>query len=186
MAAITVFVDDAVLGNLPSICVKDGVCTDDQLTFSQQIGTGAGLGVAWLLVLAGPLGWIGLIAIAASRRGEALRVTLPYCEEAHALWKARLRARMHATAVMFAAFIAAFVCLVPRTTDARFVAACLAVVGCAALVRVIVEWVRVNQANVHLDLDASRRWVTLSGVHPNFQAAVERQGHDSERTRTYR
>jgi hypothetical protein len=186
MAAVTVFVDDAVLGNLPPICVKDGVWTDDQLTFSQQIGTGAGLGVAWLLVLAGPLGWIGLIAIAASRRGEALRVTLPYCEDAHRRWKTHLRARLQATALMFGAFIAAFVCLLPRATESRLLALCLAVVGCGALVKVIVEWVQVNRATVHLHLDASRRWVTLSGVHPNFQAAVERQGHDSERTSSYR
>jgi hypothetical protein len=37
--------------------------------------------VAWLLLLAGPLGWIGLLLVAATRRSaETLTVTLPYCE----------------------------------------------------------------------------------------------------------
>jgi hypothetical protein len=34
---------------------------------------------------------------------------------------------------------------------------------------------RFRKARVDMDLDASRRWVTLSGVHPNFVAAVHQQ-----------
>jgi len=48
VAELTVFVDDAVLGHLPAVCVKDGVRTDDRLTLTQEVagGSGAGLGVA--------------------------------------------------------------------------------------------------------------------------------------------
>jgi hypothetical protein len=41
------------------------------------------------------------------------------------------------------------------------------------------ESVRSNRAMVRIDLDVSRRWVTLWGVHPNFLAAVPREGHGS-------
>lgn len=64
MANVTVFVDDAVLGNLPGICVIDGIATADRLTIRRQVSGSAGFGVAWLLILAGPLGWLGLAAIA--------------------------------------------------------------------------------------------------------------------------
>ncbi len=69
-----VFVDDAVQGDLPEVCVIDGVATSDHLRLSQEVGARAGLGVAWLLLLAGPLGWVGLLvlSIARSGRGEVL------------------------------------------------------------------------------------------------------------------
>ncbi len=43
MAAVMVFVDDAVLGHLPSVCAKDGVSTDDRLTLTQNVGTRTGV-----------------------------------------------------------------------------------------------------------------------------------------------
>ena len=81
---------------------------------------------------------------------------------------------------MFGALIVALLALVPRTTESRLLALGLALVGWGALVKVIIEWTRVNRAMVQLHLDASRRWITLSGAHPRFQAAVERDGHNSD------
>ena len=49
--------------------------------------------------------------------------------------------------------------------------ACLTLVG-AIITRGIAEH-RGRKATVQVDLDASRRWVTLSGVHPAFAAACE-------------
>ncbi len=46
------------------------VVTDDVLTFAQAMEDRTGLGLAWLLVLAGPLGWLGLVVIAATRHGD--------------------------------------------------------------------------------------------------------------------
>jgi hypothetical protein len=64
--------------------VKDGSYTADRLVLRQPQWNRNGLGIAWLLVLAGPLGWLGLIVIASTRRsGGDLTVTLPFSEEAH-------------------------------------------------------------------------------------------------------
>ena len=180
MAAVTVFVDDAVLGRLPPVCVKDGIWTDDHLTFTQDVGGRTGLGVAWLLVLAGPLGWIGLFVIAAMRpSNEALTVTLPYSEAAHLRLRRAKRACSQATLLLMGAFVGAFVALLFRTTDSRLLALGLGVVVAGALIKVIVETVMVNRAMVRLSLDASRRWVTLSGVHPNFEGAMHQGGRQS-------
>jgi hypothetical protein len=85
MGTALVFVDDAVRGTLPAVCVKDGVPTADQLVMREQLGDRAGLGVLWLLLLAGPLGWLGLLIVATSRsgRGEVLTVQVPMSEPAY-------------------------------------------------------------------------------------------------------
>lgn len=184
MANVTVFVDDAVLGNLPPVCVIDGVPTDDALTFTQQVGNRTGLGVAWLLVLAGPLGWLGLIAIAAFRQsGEALTVTLPFSEAAYLRRVQAERTRLRTGLATVAMLIAAFVSLAQRTTDYRLLALGLAVIACATLSRMIIEARRVQRAMVRLQLDASRRWLTLSGAHQAFANAVQHRDTDS-RTRS--
>jgi len=148
--------------------------TDDALTFSQQLGDRSGLGVAWLLVLAGPLGWLGLIVISAFRRsGEFLTVTLPYSEAAYQRRLKAERARRWATGLTVALVIGAFVALVQHTTQFRVVAIGVAVLACVALSSVIAEGTRVRRTSVRLDLDASRRWLTLHGVHESFVSAVQ-------------
>lgn len=180
MAATTVFIDDAVLGRLPSVCAKDGVWTSDRLTFTKDVGAGK-LGVAWLLVLLGPIGWIILILIAATRGvGPPLTVTLPLSEAAYLRMEDARRGRRRASLVALGAFLGAFVALLPRTLDLRLLALVLAVVACGAAVRAVFESVRFGRATVGVDLDASHRWVLLSGVHPDFAAAVEIPGHDRQ------
>lgn len=182
MATVTVFVDDAVLGRLPPICVKDGIWTNDRITFAQDVGGRTGLGVAWLLVLAGPLGWVGLFIIAAFRRNsELLTVTLPYSEAAHVQLRQAQRARSQAMWVAMSAFVAAFASLLFRTTDSRLLAIAIAIVVVGALVKSIIETHNINKAFIRLSLDASRRWVTLSGVHPDFEAAIHRDGRQFSR-----
>ena len=183
MAAVTVFVDDLVLGRLPAICVKDGVWTDDRLILTQDVGGRTGLGVAWLLVLAGPLGWIGLFVIAATRQSnEWITADLPFCEAAHLRMRRAQRARSQAMLVFMGAIVAAFVSLLFRTHDTRLLALGLAVVAAGALVRAIFETIQVGKTTVRFSLDASRRWITMSGVHPNFAAAVRQGGPPSTRS----
>jgi hypothetical protein len=181
MAHVTVFVDDAVLGRLPPVCVKDGVRTTDRLTFAQDVSGPTGLGVAWLLVLAGPLGWIGLFVISAIRSGGGglLTVTVPFSEAAYQRGAAAQRARRHAGFVFAGAAIAALLALLLRTTDGRLLTLGLAVVAGGALIKVIMESVRLSRLAVRVSLDASRRWVTLSAVHPNFVDSVQHDGHNS-------
>ena len=50
------------------------------------------------------------------------------------------------------------------------------------MIKVIIETIAVNKAMVRLSLDASRRWVRLSGVHPDFEGAINRQEHQLSRT----
>jgi hypothetical protein len=84
VAEVTVFVDDAVRGRLPDTCAKEGIPTTDRLTMRCEVGGGSSLGVAWLLILAGPLGWLGLFIIGLSRRpADLMTVRLPVSESAY-------------------------------------------------------------------------------------------------------
>lgn len=179
MAQVTVFVDDAFLGRLPPVCVKDGIPTTDQLSFNQEVSDNTGLGVAWLLVLAGPLGWLGLVVLSVMRHdGGTLTVTLPYSEVAYERMKRAKGARRQASLILAGAATGALLSLLLRSTDGRLLALGLAVVAVGALIKVIRESVRLNRLAVPLSLDASRRWVTLSKVHPHFVEAVEHDRHD--------
>jgi hypothetical protein len=79
---------------------------------------------------------------------------------------------------LIAAFVAAV--LVPAIYMTHRPASTVAtvVLGLFALAAFLVglrEWRRTRVAAVRVDLDASRRWVTLSGVHPDFAQAVQNQ-----------
>jgi hypothetical protein len=166
MADATVFVDDAVLGWLPPICVKDGVLTTDTLTTSSVVRDGTGLGIAWLLVLFGPLGWILLLLLAATRRpADTLTVQLPFSEVAYERLR---RAKRDIWPYAVAACVLGVSALVALGHHDRLLAGVLGVV----LVLAAVQWARalrrVRTCSVTVELDASRRWVTLRRVHPMF------------------
>jgi len=181
LANVTVFVDDAVLGKLPDVCVIDGIATADKLTFRQQVSGSAGLGVAWLLILAGPLGWLGLAVIALFRQSaEYLTVTLPYSENVQLRRVRAERARLKATVVMLAAFLLAIVAVVQESSGFDLVALGLAAFGVGALISLVMHATRIHHLSVQLRLDASRRWVTLHGVDPEFALAVERRASSVE------
>jgi hypothetical protein len=176
MAAVTVFVDRAVQGHLPGVCVIDGVGTAGRLTFHETVGDGARLGVAWLLLLAGPLGWLGLLVIAAvqSGRGEVLTVRLPYsAPAADRLHAARRLARSGWALVVAGTVLALAMAAVSWRPmyESLLLGAALAA-GVAGLVAVGVGQWRVGRLTVGITLDASRRWVTLAGVHPAFASAA--------------
>jgi hypothetical protein len=174
VADATVFIDDAVLRNLPDICVIDGITTADRLTFRQQVSGSAELGVAWLLILFGPLGWLGLAAIALFRqRAEYLTVTLPYSENVQLRRVQAERSRLKATVAVLAAFVLALIALVQHSSGYDLLALGLAAFGVGALISLVVLATRVHHLSVQLRLDASRRWLTLCGVHPEFALAVE-------------
>lgn len=170
MAQATVFVDDAVLGRLPPVCVKDGFPTDDVLTLHAQVGNGNGLGVAWLLLLAGPLGWIGLLFVALSRRsGDTLSVQLPFSEAAYERLRQAKRAAMGFGVVAAGLVIGALFALGHHRA---LLAAVLGGVCALAIVQWARSVVRVQSCTVGVSLDASRRWVTLYRVHPTFAQNV--------------
>lgn len=172
VASATVFVDDAVWGNLPNICVKDGVWTSDRLTLRHRLSNEFP-GVAWILLLLGPLGWIGLLIYAASRSGEQLDVRLPFSETAYQRFR-WTRWRRNAAGLVFV--VTGVLALVVRARPGVFdqgTAILLGAVALGALVMAVVEAVRHSSAGVRIDLDASRRWVTLGRVHPDFATAAQ-------------
>ncbi len=176
MANVTVFVDDGVLGNLPEVCAVTGIPTGDKLTFRKQVGGSTGLGVAWLLVLAGPLGWLGIAAMALFRRGaEYLTVTLPYSENVQLRRVQAEKAQLKAMVVMVVALVLAFVAFVQESYGSDLLALGLAAIGVGALVTMVMCARRIHHLSVQLTLDASRRWLTLWGVNPEFVLAVERR-----------
>jgi hypothetical protein len=182
MAQVTVFVDDAVRGTLPSICVKDGVATVDRLVIRDQPGDRAGLGVAWLLLLAGPLGWLGLLIISFARggRAEVLTVEVPMSEPAYQRIRAARRLRRRAVVVGVLAGVLAMVSLTgDRTSGGAFEGAALGLIAAVVVVGAVITLFVADHggtnATIGVDLDASRRWVTLSRVHPAFVAACQAQ-----------
>jgi len=174
MAQVTVFVDDVVRGRLPSLCVKEGVPTEDRLTVRDAVGE-HGLGFAWLLLFLGPVGWVCLVIIAVSRP-PAPTVTgrLPFSEFAYRrLVVAQRMERIWIGAAVVTGVLGFVVLLL--STGAPATAATAIILGTAALGCVIkagFESRRVHHTLVRLELDGSRRWITISGVHPDFASAV--------------
>lgn len=166
MAEATVFVDDAVLGRLPAVCVKEGVETVDSLTVRYRVGGTSGLGIAWLLLLAGPLGWIGLLVVAAARRSaDTLTVRLPFSEAAYRRMRS---ARRESWIFGPATLVLLLVTLVALGHDDVLLGVGSGALCLLAAVRLGVALYRLFNCSVAVDLDASRRWVTLRRVHPLF------------------
>lgn len=178
MASAMVFVDDAVLGRLPAVCAKSGVDTPDHLIMTVPGGGNEGLGIAWLLVLAGPIGWLGLIALQLTRRAETLTVRVPYCDATYDTLRRARRTRRNVGIVMVLAFLLALLVAIPATFGAR-AAAALGATCVGMLIMYITETVRIRRASVGVALDGSRRWVTLSRVSEFFAASA----WETQRTR---
>jgi hypothetical protein len=162
------------------VCVVDGVDTSDSLTMRQTVGDGARLGIAWLLVLAGPIGWLGLAVIALSRsgQGEVLTVRLPHSEAAYGRWRGAKRQRGLGMGAVVVGFALVVLAQLFGTVDLP-----LAVVAVAVLVWglgvVIYGSIRMGRQSIGVELDASRRWVTLRRVHPRFAALADQMAdHD--------
>jgi hypothetical protein len=170
MAETTVFVDDAVQGLLPPVCAKTGAPATKRLTIHQDLTPG--LGAAWLLVFFGPLGWLVLLAIAATRRRSSLTVRVPYSDDMLAVYVAASRRVFRGAAgfgVVFVAILALGLGLSLWPSPATFALAmgtvvigAVVVAGCSLYAR---RWL------VTVRLDGSGRWVTLAHVHPEFAAA---------------
>ena len=164
MARVEVFVDDAVRGRLPNVCVKTGERADGKFRIEQSWG---GIGAGWLLLFLGPLGWIVLAVWAATSRRERLTVRLPYSVAAFESERRLLRERILALIVAVALGLAAIEQLASVARSVWVAGTIVAVVVAAAI------QVRLGWSEIGIRLDASHRWVTLSNVHPDFVLAVD-------------
>ena len=168
VAQVTVFVDDAVLGRFPPLCVKDGVPTADGLTVHSPIQNGNGFGIVWLLLLGGPLGWLGLIILSIARRPDVLTVQLPLSQTAHERMRTARRNCWIATSSTLLFAVVALIAFGRDTSGGRTIAAAFGLLALVALAQLTMVMRRLRSASVDISLDASRRWVTLSRVHPGF------------------
>jgi hypothetical protein len=167
MASATVFVDDATHGHLPPICVSTGAPAEAWIDYDKPVG---GMGAAaWVLVLLGPIGWLALLLLGAFGAGrETLKVKLPYTESALERFLARRRVIKGGWVVALGSLILAFV-----LGGSIMPAQALIAAGGVGLLVALVYQLLVFFDEVDIELDASRRWVTLRGVHENFARAVE-------------
>lgn len=180
MAVVEVFVDEAVRGRLPAICVKSGAAADRRLVLTSD--QTAPLGAVWLCVLLGPLGWLVLLLVAASRRRSTLTVRLPYAEATLEEYQRENR-RFHKVIIATAA--AASACFLGtlaapsfKPADGLLLAVAVGVVG--SVIAIGCHW-RVNRLLVDVSLDASGRWVRLGRVHPRFAQACSDVADQPER-----
>lgn len=173
MARVTVFVDDAVRGALPPVCVRTGAPATEHATVDSRVGGASPLAV--LLIFLGPIGWIALLVLGG--RSETLVARLPVSDAVVTLWDRWRRVRLASAAVV----LAGLVLLVFTAGASGWMRVSLLVAG-AGFAGTVVAGVRLWSCGVGVDLDASRRWVTLRGVHPAFVDAVRLRDaarHDS-------
>jgi hypothetical protein len=168
VTAVNVFVDDAILGNLPLVCAKTGEPADFLVWVRQAVGGGIP-GWVWLLFLFGPLGVVGLLVAALlSPATEYLTVRIPESEGSFQREKRLQRWRWAALGA--GVFVPLYVALRPGMFPQLWlllpVAAFLAAGG--------FTWVLWRQS-ISVSIDVSRRWVTVANVHPAFAQAVQLQ-----------
>jgi hypothetical protein len=164
--AVSVFVDDAVRGDLPSVCVKTGQPADLVIRTRRPVGTG-GTGAMWLLVFLGPPGWLALLIVAMlGQAQETLTVRLPYTQAA---WDHERSVRRSWIAMVLGGAAVLLVALV-AAGPLRLV---WFTAGLAFVLGGFLVWSFSYFEDVGVSLDASRRWVTLSRVHPAFARAAE-------------
>jgi hypothetical protein len=166
MASVSVFVDDAVLGRLPNVCAKTGTPADGRQRIDQAHG---GLGAAWLLLLLGPIGWVVFLVVALTSRPEVLTVRVPMSTAAVEHERRLSRARWAVAAGALLILGAGLLELEPLPAKTWLGFALVAGIAALAL-QLVLAFDRVG-----VRLDASHRWVTLSGVDPRFVSEVRAQ-----------
>lgn len=165
MAAVSVFVDDAVRGRLPLVCAKTGEPADLVIRIRQPVGNGRSL-LPLLLLLLGPIGLVLLLVHSILSPGqEYLTVRIPQTEAAYNREKQLERFRVVALVVGTLAVL--YGIMAPGLFPALWLT-----IGAAFLVAGVTLHVLLCRQSISVSLDGSRRWVTLFGVHPAFVRAV--------------
>jgi MFS family permease len=165
MAAVSVFVDDAIRGDLPLVCAKTGAPADLKVRVRQPVGGGIPVW-AWFLLFLGPLGIVALILAAVLAPGaEYLTVRIPETEASFEQERQLERWRLVAlgAGVVFPTLFLSTVGMFPMLW---------LVVGVAFFAAAGVLTLMLWRQSVGVSIDVTRRWVTFTNVHPNFVDAV--------------
>jgi hypothetical protein len=175
LATVTVFVDDAVQGHVPQVCVRTGEPADGLHRIHTAIGGSSGW--LWLLVFFGPVGWLVLlVALAFAGSARDLLVRLPYSYDAIRLERSQLRAAVGAGVALVVGFVGILIVLAgptPRSHVRETILAVLVTATVAAMLATFALGLRYSLRRPAIELDASGRWVTLRRVDTEFAAAVE-------------
>ena len=174
MAAVSVFVDDAILGDLPLVCAKTGEPADFLVAMRQTVGGGIPLWV-WFLFFLGPVGVVALLVAAAFAPGvEYLTVRIPETDAAFQRQRQLERWRLAALGAGVA------IPLLALFGVGMFPLLWLALTVAAFLAAGAMTWVLWRQS-ITVSIDVTRRWVTFANVHPAFVEAVNHRQTVSRR-----
>ena len=106
---------------------------------------------------------------------------LPYCDAAyHELVQAR-RTRRNAGMATVVCALAALAVVIPETFVAHAAAAALGVLGIGSFLVFIGKTFPVRRAAVRIQLDASRRWITMSRISDPLAEAIKRSQANDRR-----
>jgi hypothetical protein len=168
VTAVIVFVDDAILGDLPMVCAKTGEPADLMVRVRQPVGGGIPWWV-WFLFFFGPLGFFGLLLAALLAPGtEYLTVRIPESEASFQRERQLERWRLAALGAGVAIPVLAVLGV------GMFPVLWLALTVGAFLAAGALTWGLWRQS-ISVGIDVTRRWVTLTNVHPAFADAVNRR-----------
>lgn len=162
-STVRVRLDDALVGRLPPVCAMTGDPADGY----GPLVVPRSLGLAWLLLLAGPVGVAVLVALLPRLRTRyVVRIPLRADVFARAL---RLRSTR-----AFAPWLGGLGVLASLGLRGLGpIAALLLVGGLAGIGAGLVAHLRLPWVLPSASADPAGRVVTLRGVHPGFAAAVE-------------
>jgi hypothetical protein len=161
---VRVRLDDALVGRLPPVCVMTG----ERAGGYAPMVVPRALGIAWLLLLAGPIGVLVLIGLYPRLRTRYV-IRVPMSDRAFDRWITERRRRLWCSWLGGAMLVFA--------VAIRWLGPLALLVGLGGVLMLAVayraHW-RVPWLQPSLSADAGGRWVTMRGVHERFATAVSR------------
>jgi hypothetical protein len=163
--AVKVNLDDAMVGRLPAVCVMTGERADGYAPMVVP----KPLGIAWLLLLLGPIGVVLLVALYPRLRVR-YEVRIPMSEPAFDRWHHARVQRLWLSWLGVAGLVAAV-----ALYWLGGLALLIALASFASLVFAFRAHLRAPWLQPTLTADRLGRTLTMLGVHDRFAAAVTRR-----------
>jgi hypothetical protein len=161
---VRVRLDDALVGRLPPVCAMTG----DRADGYAPMVVPKSLGLAWLLLLAGPVGWAVLAGLYPRLRTR-YEIHVPMSERAFDRWMTERRRQLWCTWIGAVLLVGAFAIRGVGPVAALVGVGGLLLLGMASRAHWRIPWLQPS-----LTADARGRGVTMRGVHERFVTALER------------
>jgi hypothetical protein len=170
---VRVRLDDALVGSLPAVCVMTGDAADG---YAPMI-VPRRLGIAWFLLLAGPIGVAVLIGLYPRLRTR-YAVRIPMSAPAFDRWHTARARRLWCSWLGGMGLVAALALRWIGPLAALVALASLLLLGVALRAHWQVPWRQPT-----MSADPGGRTITMAGVHERFAAAVARNDTGRRRLR---